>query len=80
MQSYIWNRIATERITRWGLRPMKGDLYLRKCESGSDDEDAATAANVQVVEDPSGVDIFDIVLPVSFCCECILGITLTHRP
>jgi len=62
-QSFIWNRMATERIKRWGLRPVKGDLYLKEHESNGDDKDVTTA-KVQVVDDPSSVDIFDIVLPL----------------
>jgi len=58
-QSYVWNRIATERIRRWGLHPVKGDLY----DSGGDDEDGTTM-DVQVIDDPGSVDISQILLPL----------------
>jgi tRNA(Glu) U13 pseudouridine synthase TruD len=61
-QSHVWNRIATERIKRWGLRPVVGDLYIKN-KTGSSNKDKVNT-DVQVVHDPTGVDIFEIVLPV----------------
>ncbi len=63
LKSHVWNRIATERIKRWGVRPVVGDLYINNKISGwKKDTDNA---DVQVVEDPSSVDFSCIVLPVS---------------
>jgi len=56
-QSLIWNRVATQRIKRWGTRPIVGDLYIS--------EDSDNQGDVQVVTDPSQVDISQVVLPVS---------------
>jgi len=56
-QSLIWNRVATERIKRLGPSPVVGDLYIS--ESTGDEE-----GNVQVVTDPSQVDISQVVLPL----------------
>ncbi|KAL7446094.1 hypothetical protein ACHAXH_008706 [Discostella pseudostelligera] len=61
-QSHVWNRIATERIKRWGLRPVVGDLYIKN-KTGSSNKDKVNT-DVQVVHDPTGVDIFEIVLPL----------------
>ncbi len=63
LKSYVWNRIATERIRRWGVRPVVGDLYIKNKISGwKKDTDNV---DIQVVEDPSSVDFFEVVLPVS---------------
>lgn len=66
-QSYIWNKIATERIIRHGLRPVVGDLYLGDTEEsdGTCGGEEGSAVNIKVVTDPNSVDIFQIVLPVS---------------
>ena len=61
-QSYVWNQVATERVRRFGLLPVKGDLYL---VSGGDED--GRSVDVQVVSDPCSVDISQIVLPVSSC-------------
>ncbi|KAL9183859.1 hypothetical protein ACHAXT_004715 [Thalassiosira profunda] len=62
-QSYVWNRAASERVRRWGLRPVKGDLYLEGDENCTGDETEAMI--VQVVTDPpESVDISQIVLPL----------------
>jgi len=62
-QSYIWNRVATERVRRWGLRPVIGDLFIREHDSESDEQDGA-AVVVQVVDDPDSINISQIVLPL----------------
>ena len=59
-QSYVWNMIASERIRRWGVRPMVGDLYMAD-EDGCED----TTRDLLVVDNPDNVDIHQIVLPVS---------------
>ena len=66
-QSYIWNKIATERIIRHGLRPVVGDLYLGDTEEsdGTCGGEEGSAVNIKVVTDPNSVDISQIVLPVS---------------
>ena len=64
-QSFVWNRMATERVKRWGLVPVVGDLYLvNEADSSDDDEEKNGAAAVQLVDDPSKVDISQIVLPL----------------
>ncbi|KAL7520815.1 hypothetical protein ACHAWX_005518 [Stephanocyclus meneghinianus] len=57
-QSYVWNLVATERIKRWGARPVVGDLYL------APDKDRDISEQVHIVSDPESVDISQIVLPV----------------
>jgi len=52
-QSYVWNKMATERI-RLGSRPVKGDLYIL---NGKKNE-------VGIVSEPSSVKITDVVLPL----------------
>ncbi len=64
-QSYVWNKIATERMNRWGMRPQVGDLYLDK-ETQSDGEDGIAEDSVKVVNDVTNVNIYQIVLPVRF--------------
>lgn len=59
-QSYVFNRVATERIRRWGLRPVVGDLYI----TGGNDGENGTAVDVQVVKEPESVEIGQIVLPL----------------
>ena len=61
-QSYIWNRIATERIKLWGVRPAFGDLYFDKATDAEDGgfEDL----HVKVVNDPTSIHISQIVLPL----------------
>ena len=66
LQSYVWNRVATERIKRWGLRPVVGDLYLEK-ETRSNGEDGVAEDFVKVVSEPTSVNISQIVLPVRTC-------------
>ncbi len=60
-QSYVWNIVATERIKLWGLRPKIGDLY----EVSSFEQDGNKCDNINVVEDPDDVSIYQVVLPVS---------------
>jgi hypothetical protein len=67
-QSYIWNKIATERMSRWGMRPEIGDLYIDK-ETKSDSEDGVAEDSVKVVTDATNVSIYQIVLPVRFSCS-----------
>ena len=52
-QSFVWNKIATERISNHGIEPIEGDLYQQDGES-----------NVCVVTDPSTVSISQVVLPL----------------
>lgn len=52
-QSYIWNKVVTERIQRFGCCPVEGDLYK--------DRDTN---EIKVVGDTSTVSITDIVLPL----------------
>ncbi|KAL7537330.1 hypothetical protein ACHAXR_007742 [Thalassiosira sp. AJA248-18] len=58
-QSFVWNWVATERVRKWGLRPVIGDLAIHE----SNGEDGA-AGDIQLVNDPSKVDISQIVLPL----------------
>ena len=53
-QSLVWNKVATERVRRLGIRVVKGDLYIKNNGSG----------DVQVVTDPSSIDISEVVLPL----------------
>ncbi|KAL7458663.1 hypothetical protein ACHAWC_010291 [Mediolabrus comicus] len=53
-QSLVWNKVATERVKRLGIRVVKGDLYIKHNGSG----------DVQVVNDPSSIDITEVVLPL----------------
>lgn len=62
-QAYVWNRLATERIKRYGLHPVVGDLYLKEDGSGNGSEDGTTV-NVQVVSESGSVDISQVVLPL----------------
>jgi tRNA pseudouridine13 synthase len=50
----VWNRVATQRVKRFGLSPVIGDLY----------EDNGNDMEVKVVSDPSSVDISQIILPL----------------
>lgn len=52
----MWNKVATERVKRFGISPVIGDLYLAR--------DALDTDNVQVVSDPTDIDIFQVVLPL----------------
>ena len=52
-QSLVWNIVATERVRRFGVNPIVGDLYLNDNER-----------NVQVVSDPSSVDFSQVILPL----------------
>jgi len=54
-QSYVWNKMATERILRLGTEPVEGDLYIM--HRGKKNE-------VRTVSDTSSVKITDIVLPL----------------
>ena len=64
-QSFVWNRMATERVKKWGLVPVVGDLYLvNEAENSDNDEEKNGTGAVQLVDDPSTVDISQIVLPL----------------
>ena len=52
-QSLVWNKVATERVKRYGKQPIKGDLYIQDNES-----------EVRVVTDPKTVNISQVVLPL----------------
>jgi len=52
-QSLVWNKVATERVSRYGTQPIEGDLYFR--DNGSE---------VSVVTDPKTVSISQVVLPL----------------
>ena len=52
-QSLVWNKVATERVRRFGIHPIEGDLYLQDNES-----------DIQVVTDPTTVNISQVVLPL----------------
>lgn len=52
-QSLVWNKVATERVRRYGIQPIEGDLYFQ--DSGSE---------VSVVTDPETVSIRQVVLPL----------------
>jgi tRNA pseudouridine13 synthase len=60
-QSYVWNRVASERIRRFGTKVVPGDLICTK----KGDVDAADA--VTIYEGPDGgkeVTLSDVVLPL----------------
>lgn len=52
-QSYIWNKMATERLRRFGTKVVIGDLYIDSCTE-----------EVRVVSNPDTVTLVDIVLPL----------------
>jgi tRNA pseudouridine13 synthase len=52
-QSYIWNKMATERLRRLGTKVVIGDLYLDP-----------TSKEVMVVSNPDTVTLYDLVLPL----------------
>lgn len=52
-QSLVWNKVATERVRRFGVQPIEGDLYFQDNES-----------KVSVVTDPKTVSISQVVLPL----------------
>jgi len=54
-QSYVWNKMATERILRLGPNPVLGDLYI--LPHGKKNE-------VAIVSELSSIKITDIVLPL----------------
>ena len=55
-------------MSRWGMRPEIGDLYIDK-ETKSDSEDGVAEDSVKVVTDATNVSIYQIVLPVRFSCS-----------
>jgi tRNA pseudouridine13 synthase len=52
-QSYVWNRMATERLRRFGTKVVIGDLYI----------DSRTE-EVRVVSNPDTVTLVEVVLPL----------------
>ncbi|KAK1740799.1 pseudouridine synthase, TruD family [Skeletonema marinoi] len=52
-QSFVWNKVATERVRRYGIQPIEGDLYFKDSDS-----------DVHVVTDPNTVNISQVVLPL----------------
>jgi len=54
-QSYVWNKMATERILRFGSNPVQGDLYILPGDKKNE---------VRIVSEPSSVKTTDIVLPL----------------
>lgn len=52
-QSLVFNKVATERVRRYGRQPIEGDLYFQDNES-----------DVRVVTDPKTVNISQVVLPL----------------
>jgi Uncharacterized conserved protein len=52
-QALVWNKMASERIKRYGSKPIPGDLYME------DDSD-----EVKIVVDKAIVDIRQVVLPL----------------
>ena len=52
-QSYIWNKMATERLRRLGTKVVIGDLYLDP-----------NSKEVMVVSNPDTVTLYDLVLPL----------------
>jgi tRNA(Glu) U13 pseudouridine synthase TruD len=63
IQSYVWNKIATERIQRWGLKPVIGDLYYEQESDVNNDVDEDIHL-VKVVKDPTDINMSQIVLPL----------------
>jgi tRNA pseudouridine13 synthase len=57
-QSFVWNRVATQRVKIYGLTPIIGDLYESNNDTCKDEME------VKVVSDPSSVDISQIILPL----------------
>ncbi len=52
-QSLVWNKVATERVRRYGIQPIEGDLYFK--DNGTE---------VSVVTDPKTASICQVVLPL----------------
>lgn len=73
-QSYVWNMVASERVKRFGLKPMIGDLVImeQSSESVEEDEDFEDTKQETFVRarpvtqeeiDSGAKTIFDIVIP-----------------
>jgi tRNA pseudouridine13 synthase len=58
-QSLVWNKVATERVRRFGVQPIEGDLYLQDNESDTESD------TVQVLTGNTNIiNISQVVLPL----------------
>uniref|UniRef100_T1IV34 ENTH domain-containing protein n=1 Tax=Strigamia maritima TaxID=126957 RepID=T1IV34_STRMM len=68
-QSFIWNRIVSERIKKFGIHVLNGDLYFKKDDPENSDviktkrnNDMPSIYNSD--DNDTNIDIFDVVMPL----------------
>lgn len=71
-QSYVWNKVVSDRIEKYGSAVLKGDLVSADADAPSEvddegekaSEDASKYMEVKVVEDPTQYTIDQVVMPL----------------
>jgi len=68
-QSYLWNKVVSRRIKKYGMTVLPGDLVLRKKENMEENigEQLSKEDQIERVEVPENFTIHDVLVPIPGC-------------
>jgi len=68
-QSFLWNKVVSRRIRKYGMTVLPGDLVLKKRENmeESDGEQVSKEEFIERIEEPENFTIHDVLIPIPGC-------------
>ena len=68
-QSYLWNKVVSRRIRKYGLAVLVGDLVLKKQGNLelSDGDQVPKEEYIEHIQEPENFTIHDVLIPIPGC-------------